>query len=437
MKLSILTSASVMFVTVNAVITPKVILVTGFTPESRIWDSYNLTEEYRVEGLLPQSAPFRCNKEGEICNVEMGMAEIGNPIAIGALWLNPDIDVSKSYWIVNGIGGVNPKLATEGGVAVSQYVVEFELGMSLLGDDLPANFSGNALFPGFENRPNLYPNLSGTEVFELNSNLIEKFFCVSGNVELAEADSDVINFRSLYEFERARESPKLVKCDVLSAMMYWHGDVWAKNAEYFSSVITNNKAQYCITDEDDTGTMLGLLRGAYYGKVDFSRVLVLKGASNFDRPPKGVSAYDSLFEIGQSGFLASLENIFRVGSVFVDDIIENWGPVYDIGISADNYIGDVFGLLGGTPDFVLTPGTEVNVTDNYSPQDFSPKCNFSENYNHFLYGNTTTSLSPGITGTFLAIPVDVVSVSDTNDSRGQVRAPLLIILVSLLAVFTF
>lgn len=435
MKFINLASALAMVAAVNAVITPKVILVTGFTPETQLWDPYNLTEEYRIEGLLPHSAPFRCDKAGEICNLEMGMAEIGNPIATTSLWLNTHFDVSKAYWIVNGIGGVNPKLATEGGVAVSQYVVEFELAMSLLGDDLPANFSGQTVFSYFQNFPNLYPPLIGTEVFELNSKLIEKFFCVSGGVELAEADDDVVNFRSLYEFEAAKGSPQLVKCDVLSSMLYWHGDEWANNAEYYASVLTSNKAQYCITDEDDTGTMTGLMRGAMYGKVDFNRVLVLKGASNFDRPPKGMSAYDSLFVIGQTGFETSLENIYRVGSVFVDDIIENWDVLYEQGIASDNYVGDLMGLLGGTPDFASPAGTEieVNVTANYMPREFTPMCNFTANVNHFIYGNTTTSLTPQISGPIVSIP-DVVS--ETNESTSNAKMSVVIMILSLVAVFT-
>lgn len=34
-------------------------------------------------------------------------------------------------------------------------------------------------------------------------------------------------------------------------------------------------------------------------------------------------------------------------------ILNGWGCVFEQGIPTDNYIGDIFGSLGGTPDFGL------------------------------------------------------------------------------------
>jgi hypothetical protein len=40
----------------------------------------------------------------------------------------------------------------------------------------------------------------------------------------------------------------------------------------------------------------------------------------------------------------------------VEDIVfENWDTIYEAGIVPNNYVGDIFGSLGGTPDFGYDP----------------------------------------------------------------------------------
>lgn len=36
----------------------------------------------------------------------------------------------------------------------------------------------------------------------------------------------------------------------------------------------------------------------------------------------------------------------------IEDIVfNNWDTIYEKGIAPQNYVGDIFGSLGGTPDF--------------------------------------------------------------------------------------
>jgi hypothetical protein len=85
--------------------------------------------------------------------------------------------------------------------------------------------------------------------------------------------------------------------------------------------------------------------------------------SNFDRPPPDVTPYDHLLGLHQNGFAIAIENIFRAGIEIVKGILGDWDGVFDRGIPAPNYIGDVFGTLGGQPDFgpgSLTDGKVVS-----------------------------------------------------------------------------
>jgi purine nucleoside permease len=78
---------------------------------------------------------------------------------------------------------------------------------------------------------------------------------------------------------------------------------------------------------EDTGTLQSLTFLAKAGKIDYSRVMVLRTVSNFDQQRPGISAAESLAEQRVSkygGYLPSLESAYGVGHVVVDQIVKNW-----------------------------------------------------------------------------------------------------------------
>jgi len=101
-----------------------------------------------------------------------------------------------------------------------------------------------------------------------------------------------------------------------------------------------------------------MVRGTLAGKVDYSRIVLLRTGSDFDRPPPGVDPVYHLTEAPQGGFEPALQNILLAGRPFVEDVIENWKD-YEAGIPPTNYIGDIFGSLSylyGPADFGTGPG---------------------------------------------------------------------------------
>ena len=75
--------------------------------------------------------------------------------------------------------------------------------------------------------------------------------------------------------------------------------------------------------------------------------------SNFDRPPKGVTPYEHLLVLKQNGSSIAIENIFNAGFPIVKGILDGWDCTFKKGVKPANYIGDIFGSLGGQPDFGL------------------------------------------------------------------------------------
>ena len=55
----------------------------------------------------------------------------------------------------------------------------------------------------------------------------------------------------------------------------------------------------------------------------------------------------------QNGFVIAIDNIYNAGIEIVKGILADWDYTFKAGIKPTNYIGDIFGSLGGKPDFGL------------------------------------------------------------------------------------
>ncbi|THY20308.1 NUP-domain-containing protein [Aureobasidium pullulans] len=345
---SICTSSTTGATTSSGTLSKPKVLIIGNTFEFTYLSGFNFTTSYT--GPLLTSL-YACTETGEICKLECGQ-ELVSAQQITALALVPGIDLTATYVIITGTGGVNPKYGTAGGVAISQYSIQLEWLSMFLGSDLPANFSSQYMYAYAQASPFEYPSMVGSEVYELNTALVDRIAAVSTDLEFEDVDSDLQRLRQTYLFEAARKAPFLAHCDVVSSQIYWHGDVAAHNVEVYAHIVTSGAAKPCNTNQDDQGRLLGLAGAAEAGLLDFSRVAMVKAFSNFDRPPPQLSAYQSRYYVGEAATGPGLRNAWSVIRGIVADVLEHWEDVYEDGISAPNYVGDAKGTLGGRPPFV-------------------------------------------------------------------------------------
>ncbi|GEQ66554.1 hypothetical protein JCM33374_g217 [Metschnikowia sp. JCM 33374] len=124
---------------------------------------------------------------------------------------------------------------------------------------------------------------------------------------------------------------------------------------FYASLMTNGSATYCSTAQEDNASLEAFTRLHRYGLADFNRVVVSRSISDFTRPPPSKSN-DTVgwFNNPQSGGASSaFANLPIAGLPFVRDILAHWDDVYYSGkkYSPENYTGDLFNTLGGTPDF--------------------------------------------------------------------------------------
>lgn len=140
--------------------------------------------------------------------------------------------------------------------------------------------------------------------------------------------------------------------------VYYSGTLLSEAFENTTTLFTNGTGVYCSTAQEDNASLEVLTRSSFANLTDFSRIIVMRTASDFDRPYAGESAEFNLLYATQGGFEPAINNIYLAGIKVVEGILSGWDSTFSAGVKPTNYIGDIFGTLGGTPDF--GPGSEFN-----------------------------------------------------------------------------
>ncbi|KJZ75398.1 hypothetical protein HIM_05324 [Hirsutella minnesotensis 3608] len=297
-----------------------------------------------------------CTKSGHVCQVTLGEGEINAASTMMAIVLSHRFDLSQTYFLMAGIAGVNPIRATLGSVALSRFAVQVALQLEIDPRSLPANWT-TGYIPYGRDYPYDYPTITyGTEVFEVSERLREAAYSLASRATLVD-DAVSRQYRSRYaaadrdSYDMATRPPSVVKCDCTTSDVYFSGTLLARTFEKTTEIWTNGSGIYCMTAQEDNATLEVLVRAAVGGLVDFSRVIIMRAGSDFDRPPPGVSDWEHLIKVDQNGFHIAVDNIYNAGIEIVKGILADWETVYRRGLSPGNYIGDIFGSLGGNPDF--------------------------------------------------------------------------------------
>lgn len=337
---------------------PKVMIVSMFGYES-ITTWYNNMEfvhNITVPGLSPLFPWVHCTADYEVCQFITGESEINAAATVTAITLSPLFDLSETYFLIGGIAGGEPTLTTLGSVTFAEYAVQVALEHQIDSKEvLPKYNWTTGYFPYDAADPLAFPEeWYGTEIFRVNPVLRDRAFDLASTAELANGTEGNAKFRALYDYAPANELPGVVKCDVLTSDTYWTGDILSFYFGNLTRVMTNGSATYCSTAQEDNATLESMMRAHLFGLVDYSRIIIMRTISDFARAPPSLENDTVHFfnEVSQGGSKVAVENIYRAGKPIVDDILLNWDELYGVGAFATNeYLGDVFGTLGGTPTF--------------------------------------------------------------------------------------
>lgn len=270
-----------------------------------------------------------------------------------ALTLSPAFDLKKTYFMISGIAGINPEVTTICSVTFARFAVQVALQYEFDAREIPSNFS-TGYVPLGATSPQGYPvNIYGTEVFEVNAALQQIAVGLASTAKLNDSDGAAA-YRANYAgsvYPLAAEAPTVVACDSATSDNWFSGALLSEAMGNYTKLVTNGTGNYCTTAQEDNATLEAMVRAAKAGLVDYSRVIVMRTGSDFDRPPPNLSILQNLFYIDQGAFLPSLANIYLAGIKVVEGILDGWDARFEKGIKPSNYIGDIFATLGGKPDF--------------------------------------------------------------------------------------
>jgi purine nucleoside permease len=290
-------------------------------------------ERDHLDRVYPLAAGYhavRMNDLGEMA-VLTGQGTAHAASTIMALGLDPRFDLSHAYWLVAGIAGGSPERVSLGSAAWARWVVDSDLGYEIDGREIPKDWTTGFL-PLRKTRPFEPPAqpLPG-QVYELNAGLTEWAFKLTKDVPLTDSDR-LKEVRAGFSGSAAQRSPFVTMGDEVTGSRYWHGklmDAWAAEwMRYF----TDGKGQFATTAMEDTGTLQSLQFLSNAGRVDWSRILVLRTVSNYDQQPRDLDAAGSLARqrVGNySAYLPALEAAYKVGHAVVNELLTNWSKYAD------------------------------------------------------------------------------------------------------------
>ncbi|KAF2964109.1 hypothetical protein GQX73_g9472 [Xylaria multiplex] len=346
-------------------ISPKIFIFAMFDKEADNWLSndsdFAFSRSIPLPGLTPGYGHVHSTEDGRVCLLILGTASpravINAALSIAALVSSGQFDLLKTYFLISGIAGVNPTQATIGAVAFAKFVVQVDTQQEFDARQILPSWSTGYVPDGADSPASFPKYLHGSEVFELNEDLRRYAMFLASGVTLADSESARSTRASFIaspdnKYHAATLPPVIVEGDVLSANTFWHGNLLCEAMDNTAKAYTDGKAQYVMTAQEDSAVLAALLRAALQEKVDFSRIIVTRAASNFDRGPRDNEPPQVPLTIDPQIRGDSVRNLYLVGSKIVRAVLEEWAEKFDKGVTPQNYIGDVFGSLGGTPDFL-------------------------------------------------------------------------------------
>ena len=318
----------------------RVVVVTTFELGADSGDVPGELQNWVEKLPLPETLPFpsggralRYNRQKRILAVVTGSGAINAAASITALGLDPRFDLSRAYWLVAGIAGVNANVASVGSVAWAEWVVDRDLLHEIDAREIPPDWS-TGLVPLSRSRPFQAPppapGIFSPNVYHLHGALVAWAFALTRDVALADS-ADLATIRAGYDQPAARTPPHVLKGDEVSAMAWWLGDIMNRTAEQWMDYWTDGRGVMATTAMEDCGVLQALARLAQTGRADVSRVLVLRGASNYTAPGRGGSAAGLLAAESAddgathlSAFLPALTSVYQVGAKVANALSAGW-----------------------------------------------------------------------------------------------------------------
>jgi purine nucleoside permease len=327
----------------------RVVVVTTFEVGNDTGDEpgefQNWVEHYPLPEILPFPQGYRAlryNAKDHVLGIVTGAGKASAAASIMALGLDPRFDLTKAYWILAGIAGVNPNRASVGSAVWASHIVDGDLAYEIDGREIPADWpTGIVAYDRatpFERPAPPTVSDNGILAYDLNGGLASWAYGLTRDLVLPDDDKLKAARAGYPDMPNAQRPPFVLQGDTLTADRFWIGARMTDWAEKWVSYWTKGEGRFTTSAEEDSAYLQALTFLAHAGKVDLARVLDLRTASDYSLPPKGTSAADFLKSEATGNYAAygeAIENAYRVGSPVVRELAQHW-PLYRQAVPARN-----------------------------------------------------------------------------------------------------
>jgi purine nucleoside permease len=308
---------------------------TGDVPgEFQLW-----VEKLPLATVLPFPQgihPLRLNRALGILGMVSGEGPARMASSMTALGYDPRFDLRHAYFVLAGIAGIDPNAGSVGSAAWAKHIVTGDA-HEIDAREIPAGWS-TGYVPLQRTTPYEKPvppadSVWGTFVYTLDPRLVAWAYELSKSVVLPDSPK-LRRFRMAYAgMPLAQKPPFVLEGDTLASGIFWVGEKLNTWAENWTRYWTHGRGTYAMTAEEDGGMMQALTFLGHTRRVDLSRVLVLRTASDYDMPPPGQTAAALLASEGsENGFVAfraSVDSAYAVGSKVVLQLATHWARYRD------------------------------------------------------------------------------------------------------------
>jgi purine nucleoside permease len=248
-------------------------------------------------------------------------------VQLMALAADGRFDFTRAYWLVTGIGYANPDQLSLGSVAWATRVMNGDRAFELDRADAPGDWPYGIVPLDVSNVPPDYPqpslhNAAGV-VYPLNSALTKLAYSLSKGLSLPELPV-VRTFRGTYTgYQGAVRPPFILAGSILGSARPWHGKVLNQWASDWVQYWGKGGDPFLLGDTSDQTIAAALTTLAKMGRVDFSRVMVMRGAWAYTVPPPNQVKDKSLTEDFPGLGLAAAA-AFLAGRPIFHEITGHW-----------------------------------------------------------------------------------------------------------------
>ena len=297
---------------------------TGDTPgEFQHWvERYPLSRTVKIPGV---ERPARLSDDGVLA-ITTGMFGRARG-SMAALLLDPRFDFSKSYFLMAGIAGVDPKAGSIGSAAWSDWVVDADPLYEIDDREIEAGWPWG-LYAFHSRKPGEKGSGDGASgmAWKLNPGLTRWAYQLTRDTPLPDGPKLAAERAGFVDEPAAQTPPHVFVGASLATVRFWHGKRRTDWARDWVRVQTDGAGVLAMTDGEDQAVMDTLTLFAKEGRVDARRVLVLRTASNYAWPGAGKPMR---VEFADGGSDAAFEAAYRVGSPVVRALVAGWDRYAD------------------------------------------------------------------------------------------------------------